>query len=224
MFITDNLGKQIEVIDLDAAIKQVAVFMDYAHQDPEFKTFDIGLKEYWKDIQQKLLGVKLATKHCLQLRVNCKPNKEKWMADFLATKEEATDEEEINDFMVKYASSGEIDFLPDTLYVYEGSYFITMYGSTFKTYYNDSPRQFDSLVEAEQYLGEMEWQDSNGELLITLDPSCTLIEAVRTDYTGGNIYNDVVTLKDGTTIRISEGVITASKDVSETIQAGQIFY
>ena len=223
MFITDNLGKQINVTDLDAAIKQVAVFVDYAHRDPECKTFDIELREYWKDIQQKLMEAKLATSHCPQLPVDRKPNKETWVADFIATKEEVTDAEQMNDFLRLYASEDEMDSSPDVLYVYEGSYFITMHGGSFKTNYNDSLRQFDSLTEAEKYLAEIEWQDSNGELLITLDPSCTLIESVRTDYTGGNIYNDVVTLKDGTTIRISEGVITVFKDNSQTIEAGQIF-
>lgn len=38
------------------------------------------------------------------------------------------------------------------------------------------------------------------------------IKSIETVHTGGNIYNDVIILKDGTIIRISEGAVGVYKD------------
>jgi hypothetical protein len=48
--------------------------------------------------------------------------------------------------------------------------------------------------------------------MINIDPDETLIKAIHTEDTGGNTYNDVVTLKDGTIIRISEGIVAVFKN------------
>ena len=58
MFIIDNKNKRIEVTDLDAAIKQVEVFVTLTHENPLFKELDAELKTYWQDMQQKLLALK----------------------------------------------------------------------------------------------------------------------------------------------------------------------
>ncbi len=58
MFIIDNTGKKIEVTNLPAAIKQVEVFVNYSHDDPAFGELDAELKEYWTDVQKKLLALK----------------------------------------------------------------------------------------------------------------------------------------------------------------------
>lgn len=46
-------------------------------------------------------------------------------------------------------------------------------------------------------------------------PADSTIKSISTDNTGGNIYNDVVTLKDGTILRISEGAVTVYKDAAQ---------
>jgi len=58
MFIIDNKGKKIEVTHLDAAIKQVDVFVNYSHEDPAFRELDVELKEYWTDVKNKLIALK----------------------------------------------------------------------------------------------------------------------------------------------------------------------
>jgi hypothetical protein len=54
------------------------------------------------------------------------------------------------------------------------------------------------------------------------------ISTVRTEHTGGNIYNDVVQLKDGTVIRISEGAVVVYKNVEDdensNNEVGHIYY
>jgi hypothetical protein len=55
----------------------------------------------------------------------------------------------------------------------------------------------------------------------------TLIESVTTAHTGGDIWNDVIVLKDGTVIRISEGAVTVSvneDDDHASNNLGVIFY
>ena len=49
----------------------------------------------------------------------------------------------------------------------------------------------------------------NGEFkpVVSLDKNKTMIQSVSTDQTGGHIYNDVIRLKNGMVIRISEDVI-----------------
>lgn len=53
------------------------------------------------------------------------------------------------------------------------------------------------------------------------------ISTVRTEHTGGNIYNDVVQLKDGTVIRISEGAVVVFKDAladEDRDEIGHVYY
>lgn len=223
MYIIDSKNKQIDVTDLDAAIRQVDIFVTLTHQNPEFKTFDRELRKYWKDIQQKLYAVKLAQDKFNILPTSFDPKKEKWMKDFIATMEEVTDLGEIEEFLHAYASKTEWELNPDVLYVFEGSYFFTLKEGVFRTNYCN-PREFDSIKGALQYIAELEWQDSNGMLLIHLSPEDTQIESVKTEYKGGKVFNDVIVLKDGTTLRISEETIAVFKDQKETNIIGEIVY
>jgi hypothetical protein len=50
---------------------------------------------------------------------------------------------------------------------------------------------------------------------ISINSKETRISKVVTDNTGGNIYNDVIVLKDGIIIRISEGVISVFANADE---------
>ncbi|PSK90846.1 hypothetical protein [Taibaiella chishuiensis] len=57
MYITDQNGKQVEVTDLKAAIKQAKMFKGLRHVDasPERASADDQIQAYWQDIYEKLL-------------------------------------------------------------------------------------------------------------------------------------------------------------------------
>lgn len=58
MYITDLNNKQLNVTDLDAAIKQAKTFTSYFHEDKAFADLDKRQKEYWLDILDKLTILK----------------------------------------------------------------------------------------------------------------------------------------------------------------------
>lgn len=223
MHIIDNTGKQLMITDLDAAIAQVRMFVNLTHQDPDFKTLDKELKIYWSHVFEQLLLIKAAAKEQTMLPVTLDGNKLLWMKDFLGTHESVTDEDQIENYLSFYGRDDQRDMLPEALFVFEGNYFISVVGGVYKTHY-DEPREFATLGAAKEYLAELEWQDSHGEFQIRLDRECTLIESVVTEYTGGNVYNDLLVLKDGTTIRISDGVIKICKDRTETETVQEVYY
>ncbi|HSH66414.1 MAG TPA: hypothetical protein VLB84_11615 [Bacteroidia bacterium] len=58
MKIKDLNGYQIEVTDLDEAIRITAEYKEYKHKDKKFSEFDKRQKAYWTDMYEKLTTVK----------------------------------------------------------------------------------------------------------------------------------------------------------------------
>ncbi|MFC0318697.1 MULTISPECIES: hypothetical protein [Olivibacter] len=56
--ITDMGGNRIAVDDLEASIKQAALFMGYAHKEKGWEEMDRERATYWKDIHEKLMKLK----------------------------------------------------------------------------------------------------------------------------------------------------------------------
>ncbi len=54
MYIIDSNGQRIEVRDVNTAIKQTELFVDFRHEDKEFKRLDEVLHAYWQDVLNKL--------------------------------------------------------------------------------------------------------------------------------------------------------------------------
>ena len=64
MHITDLNGNQIEVTDLDKAIKIAKEYKGYHHACKGFGALDKRQKAYWTDIYEKLTAIKeQKTKH-----------------------------------------------------------------------------------------------------------------------------------------------------------------
>ena len=61
MQITDLEGRQITVTDLDKAIQQAETFRHFRHENPEYRTLDEILQQYWNDLYIKLLCLKEQT-------------------------------------------------------------------------------------------------------------------------------------------------------------------
>lgn len=58
MKITDLNGFQIEVTNLDEAIKVTERYKKYEHLDKGFSELDKRLNKYWTDMYEKLLKIK----------------------------------------------------------------------------------------------------------------------------------------------------------------------
>lgn len=58
MKIIDLNGFQIEVTDLDEAIRITAEYKEYRHEDKSFSEFDKRQKAYWTDMYEKLTTIK----------------------------------------------------------------------------------------------------------------------------------------------------------------------
>ena len=58
MNVTDLNGFQIEVTDLDEAIRITAEYKEYHHEDKSFSEFDKRQKVYWIDMYKKLTVIK----------------------------------------------------------------------------------------------------------------------------------------------------------------------
>ena len=58
MKIIDLNGFQIEVTDLDEAIRITADHKEYHHEDKSFSEFDKRKKVYWADMYEKLKAIK----------------------------------------------------------------------------------------------------------------------------------------------------------------------
>ena len=58
MHITDLNGHQIEVINLEEAIRITNQHKGYRHKDKSFSAFDRRQCAYWKDMYGKLLALK----------------------------------------------------------------------------------------------------------------------------------------------------------------------
>ncbi len=58
MKVTDLNGFQIEVTDLDEAIRITADYKEYHHKDKRFSEFDKRQKAYWRDMYEKLTAIK----------------------------------------------------------------------------------------------------------------------------------------------------------------------
>ncbi len=154
-----------------------------------------------------------------------KTGKEKWMVDFLSTKEVVTDKEEIKEFLRFYSPDIKRDVLPETVYCFEGSYFFIKQDGKYIIDYDGEHHEFQTLEMAELCIADIELDDNSvEEIYLHMEPKFTLISSAQTELTATNLYNDVIILKDGTTIRIGDGVITVCKDNSEEEQIGQIFY
>ncbi len=52
----------------------------------------------------------------------------------------------------------------------------------------------------------------------------SIIESVETMHTGGNIYNDVIMLKNGYVIRLSDDCITVSKNEKEDDEGNNLWH
>ena len=58
MNVTDLNGFQIEVSDLDEAIRITAEYKEYRHKDKSFSEFEKRQKAYWTDMYEKLTVIK----------------------------------------------------------------------------------------------------------------------------------------------------------------------
>ncbi|PRZ28056.1 hypothetical protein [Flavobacterium granuli] len=58
MKVTDLNGCQIEIIDLNEAIRITAECKEYRHEDKSFSEFDKRQKAYWSDMYEKLTAIK----------------------------------------------------------------------------------------------------------------------------------------------------------------------
>ena len=58
MYVRDLNGQQIEVTNLDQAIKQTGLFKEYSHEGESFSEFDKKQKAYWADMYEKLVALK----------------------------------------------------------------------------------------------------------------------------------------------------------------------
>ena len=58
MKVTDLNGCQIEIIDLNEAIRITADYKEYHHEDKRFSEFDKRQKAYWRDMYEKLTAIK----------------------------------------------------------------------------------------------------------------------------------------------------------------------
>ncbi len=58
MQITDLNGFQIEVTDLDEAIRITAEYKEYRHEDKSSSELDKRQKVYWADMYEKLTTIK----------------------------------------------------------------------------------------------------------------------------------------------------------------------
>lgn len=58
MKVTDLNGFQIEVTDLDEAIRITAEYKEYRHEHKSFSEFDKRQKAYWLDMYEKLTVIK----------------------------------------------------------------------------------------------------------------------------------------------------------------------
>lgn len=58
MKVTDLNGFQIEVADLEEAIKITADCKEYRHKNKSFSEFDKRQKIYWADMYEKLTAIK----------------------------------------------------------------------------------------------------------------------------------------------------------------------
>ncbi|MFD2289176.1 hypothetical protein GJU39_19070 [Pedobacter petrophilus] len=62
MKVTDLNGCQIEVTDLEEAIRITAEYKEYRHKDKGFSEFDKRQKTYWSDMYEKLIAIKTQLK------------------------------------------------------------------------------------------------------------------------------------------------------------------
>lgn len=58
MDITDLNGFQIEITNLDEAIRIAEKYKEYQHLDKGFSELDKRLDKYWTDMYEKLLKIK----------------------------------------------------------------------------------------------------------------------------------------------------------------------
>lgn len=58
MKVTDLNGFQIEIIDLNEAMRIISEFKEYSHVDKNFSEFDKRQKIYWTDMYEKLSSIK----------------------------------------------------------------------------------------------------------------------------------------------------------------------
>lgn len=58
MKVTDLNGCQIEVTDLDEAIKITADYKEYRQKNKSFSEFDKRKRAYWTDMYEKLTAIK----------------------------------------------------------------------------------------------------------------------------------------------------------------------
>ncbi len=58
MEIADMNGCQIEITDLDEAIRITAEYKAYRHKDKGYSEFDKRQKAYWSDMYEKLIALK----------------------------------------------------------------------------------------------------------------------------------------------------------------------
>jgi hypothetical protein len=58
MKVTDLNGCQIEVTDLDEAIRITADYKEYRHEDKSYSELDKRQKAYWTDMYKKLTALK----------------------------------------------------------------------------------------------------------------------------------------------------------------------
>jgi len=55
--IEDKNGENLEVANLDQAIKQADYFRNFSHTDKLFEEFDRKRQAYWQDIYEKLMKI-----------------------------------------------------------------------------------------------------------------------------------------------------------------------
>ncbi|MDC7217791.1 MAG: hypothetical protein PQJ28_02075 [Spirochaetales bacterium] len=58
MKVTDLNGYEIEVTDLDEAIRKTGAYKEYRHEDKGFEDFDRRQQAYWTDMYDKLVAIR----------------------------------------------------------------------------------------------------------------------------------------------------------------------
>ena len=58
MIVTDLNGYQIEITELNEAVKIARRYKEYCHEDICFSEFDKRQKVYWTDMYEKLIAIK----------------------------------------------------------------------------------------------------------------------------------------------------------------------
>jgi hypothetical protein len=106
------------------------------------------------------------------------------------------------------------DFCDANMAMHEA--FVNLYGREF-TFYDEEIPESDRISSIDTMIWNRAWSIAKENEFFTIVPISldnyeTYISSIATQDTGGNIYNDVIVLKDGSVIRISENAVCVFKN------------